>query len=79
MAPYERLIGDAMAGERQLFTRQDAAELAWKIVEPILDDPAIPPFTMSGAGDRPKWQILLPRVAGSIRSDGGADTKPTRS
>ncbi|MFK3689855.1 glucose-6-phosphate dehydrogenase [Agrobacterium tumefaciens] len=43
MAPYERLIGDAMAGERQLFTRQDAAELAWKIVEPILDDPAIPP------------------------------------
>ncbi len=43
MAPYERLIGDAMAGERQLFTRQDAAELAWKIVEPILDDPSTPP------------------------------------
>ncbi|HWU65221.1 MAG TPA: glucose-6-phosphate dehydrogenase [Ensifer sp.] len=43
MAPYERLIGDAMAGDRQLFTRQDAAELAWKIVEPILDDPAKPP------------------------------------
>lgn len=43
MAPYERLIGDAMAGDRQLFTRQDAAELAWKIVEPILDDPSKPP------------------------------------
>lgn len=43
MSPYERLIGDAMAGERQLFTRQDAAELAWKIVEPILDDPTVPP------------------------------------
>ncbi|OLP61895.1 glucose-6-phosphate dehydrogenase [Xaviernesmea oryzae] len=42
MAPYERLIGDAMAGERQLFTRQDAAELAWKIIEPILDNPAKP-------------------------------------
>ncbi|SOC82945.1 glucose-6-phosphate 1-dehydrogenase [Ensifer adhaerens] len=43
MAPYERLIGDAMAGDRQLFTRQDAAELAWKIVEPILDDTSKPP------------------------------------
>jgi glucose-6-phosphate 1-dehydrogenase len=42
MAPYERLIGDAMVGERQLFTRQDAAELAWKIVEPVLDDTAVP-------------------------------------
>lgn len=48
MAPYERLIGDAMAGDRQLFTRQDAAELAWKIVEPILDDTSIPPQYLSG-------------------------------
>ncbi|WP_421759015.1 glucose-6-phosphate dehydrogenase [Devosia sp.] len=42
MLPYERLIGDAMDGRRQLFTRQDAAELAWRIVEPILDDPSTP-------------------------------------
>ena len=42
MAPYERLIGDAMVGEHQLFTRQDAAELAWKIVEPVLADKAKP-------------------------------------
>jgi glucose-6-phosphate 1-dehydrogenase len=42
MAPYERLIGDAMVGERQLFTRQDAAELAWKIVEPVLDEKSKP-------------------------------------
>lgn len=37
MLPYERLIGDAMDGKRQLFTRQDAAELAWRIVDPVLD------------------------------------------
>jgi glucose-6-phosphate 1-dehydrogenase len=37
MMPYERLIGDALNGKRQLFTRQDAAELAWRIVEPVLD------------------------------------------
>ncbi|TBN12712.1 glucose-6-phosphate dehydrogenase [Agrobacterium cavarae] len=48
MAPYERLIGDAMAGYRQLFTRQDAAELAWKIVEPILDNKTIPPTYKPG-------------------------------
>jgi len=36
MMPYERLIGDAMAGRRQLFTRQDAAELAWLVFDPIL-------------------------------------------
>ncbi len=49
MAPYERLIGDAMAGERQLFTRQDAAELAWRIVEPILDNPTPPPRYAPGS------------------------------
>ncbi|MBG1233276.1 glucose-6-phosphate dehydrogenase [Aestuariivirga litoralis] len=43
MEPYERLIGDAMNGSRQLFTRQDAAELAWKIVDPIIGD-LVPPL-----------------------------------
>ncbi|MEO8684548.1 MAG: glucose-6-phosphate dehydrogenase [Devosia sp.] len=37
MMPYERLIGDAMNGRRQLFTRHDAAELAWRVFDPILD------------------------------------------
>jgi glucose-6-phosphate 1-dehydrogenase len=37
MMPYERLIGDAMRGRRQLFTRQDAAELAWRVVDPVLN------------------------------------------
>ncbi len=36
MEPYERLIGDALVGDDSLFTRQDASEIAWKIVEPIL-------------------------------------------
>lgn len=36
MSPYERLLGDAMAGDATLFARQDAVEAAWGIVEPIL-------------------------------------------
>ena len=35
-APYERLLGDAMAGNGALFTREDAVEAAWAVVEPVL-------------------------------------------
>jgi glucose-6-phosphate 1-dehydrogenase len=36
MEAYERLLGDAMAGDHLLFTRQDAVEAQWAIVQPIL-------------------------------------------
>jgi glucose-6-phosphate 1-dehydrogenase len=35
-APYERLLGDALAGDGALFTREDAVEAAWAVVDPIL-------------------------------------------
>jgi glucose-6-phosphate 1-dehydrogenase len=34
--PYERLLGDAIAGNGMLFTREDAVEAAWAIVDPVL-------------------------------------------
>jgi glucose-6-phosphate 1-dehydrogenase len=34
--PYERLLGDAMAGNGALFTREDAVEAAWTVVEPVI-------------------------------------------
>ncbi|MGA7594375.1 MAG: glucose-6-phosphate dehydrogenase [Gallionella sp.] len=37
-SPYERLLGDAMAGNGALFTREDAVEAAWAVVDPVLDD-----------------------------------------
>ncbi len=37
--PYERLLDDALHGRSQLFTREDAVEETWRIVEPLLDDP----------------------------------------
>jgi glucose-6-phosphate 1-dehydrogenase len=37
MEPYERLIGDAMRGDTTLFTRAEAVELAWTIVDPVLE------------------------------------------
>ncbi len=36
-SPYERLLGSAMAGEGALFTREDAVEAAWAVVDPILE------------------------------------------
>jgi glucose-6-phosphate 1-dehydrogenase len=37
--PYQRLLGDAMRGDSELFGRQDIIEAQWRIVEPILHDP----------------------------------------
>jgi glucose-6-phosphate 1-dehydrogenase len=34
--PYERLLGDAMIGDGALFTREDAVEAAWAVVDPVL-------------------------------------------
>ena len=35
-SPYERLLGDAMQGDGALFTREDAVEAAWAVVDPVL-------------------------------------------
>lgn len=39
LRPYERLLHNALTGERGLFARQDAVEETWRIVQPLLDDP----------------------------------------
>jgi len=36
MDAYERVLGAAMDGDSTLFAREDYAEEAWRIVEPIL-------------------------------------------
>jgi glucose-6-phosphate 1-dehydrogenase len=38
MAPYERLLGDAMRGDQTLFARADAVEAQWRVVDPVLGD-----------------------------------------
>jgi glucose-6-phosphate 1-dehydrogenase len=36
--PYERLLGDALAGNSALFTCEEAVEAAWAVVEPVLQN-----------------------------------------
>jgi glucose-6-phosphate 1-dehydrogenase len=37
---YERVLGDALAGDATLFARQDYVEEAWRIVDPYLKSDA---------------------------------------
>ena len=39
-APYDRLLGDAMAGDGSLFTGLEAVEAAWTAVDDILVEPS---------------------------------------
>jgi len=44
-APYDRLLGDAMAGDPSLFTSLEAVEAAWTAVDAILvDHPKVLPY-----------------------------------
>jgi glucose-6-phosphate 1-dehydrogenase len=36
--PYQRLLGDAMRGSTELFTREDSVEAQWQVVDGILGD-----------------------------------------
>jgi glucose-6-phosphate 1-dehydrogenase len=40
MDAYERLLGDALAGDATLFARQDVVEAAWAIVDPVIQGPS---------------------------------------
>jgi glucose-6-phosphate 1-dehydrogenase len=39
---YERLLHDALIGDRTLFTRGDGIERTWEVVEPVLANPPVP-------------------------------------
>jgi glucose-6-phosphate 1-dehydrogenase len=66
LPPYARLLGDALQGDATLFTREDAVEAAWRVVDPILDgsDP-VHPYARNSWG--PVQADRLARAAGGWR------------
>jgi glucose-6-phosphate 1-dehydrogenase len=42
LLPYERLLGDAMKGDHQLFATECTVEAEWRVVEPILRSEVAP-------------------------------------
>jgi glucose-6-phosphate 1-dehydrogenase len=72
MGAYEELLSDAMCGNSVRFARQDYVEEAWRILDPILRDPA--PVHVY---DRGTWGP--PGLSARIAPDGGwFDPSPKR-
>ncbi len=68
--PYELLLGDAMAGDGALFTREDAVEAAWVAVDPVLETHhKVRPYRRGSWG---------PKEAAAIIAAGGGWHNPGR-
>jgi glucose-6-phosphate 1-dehydrogenase len=60
-APYERLLGDAMAGNGALFTREATIEAAWAVVEPVLTNhPPARPYPPGSWGPKEADALIAP-------------------
>ncbi len=56
---YERLLGDAIAGNPRRFARQDIVEEAWRIVEQVIDQPGAVHTYERGSWGPPQANALL--------------------
>ncbi len=59
MPPYQRLLGDAMRGAFELFTRQDLVEAEWRAVDGVLGNVTpIYPYDKGGWGPDEALQLI---------------------
>ena len=59
---YERLIHDALIGDKTLFARADGIERLWEIVEPVLDNPpSVVPYEQGSWGPEAASELIAPR------------------
>jgi glucose-6-phosphate 1-dehydrogenase len=74
--PYERLLHDALVGDHSLFTREDAVEETWRVLQPLVEHPPAPlPYPQGSwgppaaddlLGGHPPWQLpWLPAPEGA--------------
>jgi glucose-6-phosphate 1-dehydrogenase len=63
LGDYERLLGDAMAGDQTLFARTDLVEAAWAIVDPVIHGPS-PMYPYEPGTWGPKEAESLPEAVG---------------
>jgi glucose-6-phosphate 1-dehydrogenase len=64
MSPYERLLGDALAGDPTLFASQSEVEAQWRVVDPVLKQP--PPLHLyePGSWGPPEADRLVAALGG---------------
>jgi glucose-6-phosphate 1-dehydrogenase len=68
-SPYERLLTDAMHGDKLLFVREDVVEAAWSIVDPVLNN-AVPLANYSPGTWGPEEADRLAADVGGWRNPG---------
>jgi glucose-6-phosphate 1-dehydrogenase len=61
---YERLLGDAIAGDATLFARQDVVEAAWAIVDPLIQNPGEMFEYEPGSWGPPQADRLVAEIGG---------------
>jgi glucose-6-phosphate 1-dehydrogenase len=64
LGDYERLLGDAVAGDSTLFARQDVVEAAWAIVDPLIKHPGTVFEYEPGSWGPPQADRLVAEVGG---------------
>jgi glucose-6-phosphate 1-dehydrogenase len=64
LGDYERLLGDAIAGDATLFARQDVVEAAWSIVDPLIRDPGALFDYEPGSWGPPQADRLVAEIGG---------------
>ena len=72
-SPYERLLSDAMKGDGALFTREDAVEAAWAVVDRVLKNhPRVRPYKRGTWG--PKEADALIAAEGGWHNPSGTSS-----
>ena len=62
IGPYERLLHDALLGDRMLFTRADGIERTWELVDDVLAaPPALRPYAQGSWGPKGTESLIAPR------------------
>jgi glucose-6-phosphate 1-dehydrogenase len=69
---YERLIHDALIGDRTLFTRADGIGRTWEVVASVLDNPPpVHPYAAGTWGPKEAQDLIAPRRWYLPESDNG--------
>ena len=59
---YERLIHDAMIGDKTLFTRADGIERLWEVATPVIESPPpVQPYPQGSWGPDAVHELIAPR------------------
>jgi len=80
MDAYERVLGEAIAGDATLFAREDYVEEAWRIVDPVLRaDTPVYEYEPGTWGPKEATESILPRGGWHAPAIGGKPAEVLRA